>query len=235
MQHRAVNTIFAAFILMLPPLHSTAAEYAIPVDLELVLAIDTSSSVDDAEYKLQMDGVIDAFRDPDVIATIQSTGPSGIAVTVVHWSSAFRQQQIVPWTQIYDTQSAFRFAFSVSQNLKRRLRTSTGLGKALGFSADLIDANSFAGRRKSIDVSGDGRSNTGPPLAPLRQQVLARGITINALAITNEDPSLLDYYQDAVIGGDGAFAMAIDDYRNVAEALKLKLLREIATKSADVR
>lgn len=202
------------------------------VDLELVLAIDTSGSVDTTEYRLQLQGLIEAFRDPAVISAIHGTGPNGIAVTLVQWSSAGEQKEIVPWTQVHDAVSAHGFANAIAARPTRHFGDSTGIGAVIEFSERLIRNNAFEGRRKSIDVSGDGTNNSGLPPELVRDEVVARGITINGLAILDEAPHLHRYYARNVIGGAGAFVMTVDSYLDIVAGMRTKLLREISVSVA---
>ena len=204
----------------------------IPVDLELVLAIDTSGSVDMAEYHLQMEGVAAAFRDPAILAAIHGTGPNGIAVTLVHWSSAGQQKQIVPWTQITDAASADAFAAAIEARPARYYYDSTGIGAVVQFGERLIRRNLFDGRRKSIDVSSDGVSNSGIPPEIIRDNVVASGVTINGLAVLDETPHLEAYFARNVIGGAGAFVMTVESYIDIIAAIRAKLLREISVSIA---
>jgi hypothetical protein len=209
-----------------------AAQELIPVDLELVLAIDTSASVDRREFDLQMEGVVRAFRDPAVIAAIRTTGPTGIAVTVVHWSSAHQQRRVVPWTQIRNGLQARAFADAIAAAQQRLYTGSTGVGSALTFGERTIRTNRFDGRRKTIDVSGDGVNNSGALPELVRDRVVDAGVTVNGLAILNESPFLDRYYERLVIGGPGSFVMSVAKYDQVIEALRKKLIREIASATA---
>lgn len=208
------------------------AQESIAVDLELVLAIDTSASVDRREFDLQMEGIVQAFRDPAVVAAIRSTGRQGIAVTVVHWSSSHQQRRIVPWTQLTNGLQASAFARAIERGAQRLFTGSTGVGGALLYGERIIRRNQFDGRRKTIDISGDGINNSGVLPGFVRDRVTKAGITINGLVILNESPFLDRYYESEVIGGAGAFVMAVDDYDDVIEAMRRKLVREIASATA---
>ena len=203
------------------------------VDLELVLAVDTSASVDQREYNLQMEGLIRAFRDPAVIAAVRGTGPDGIAVTLVQWSSAGEQKQVVPWTRVFDAVSAEAFADAIAKSRTRQFGDSTGIGAVLQFGERLIRRNRFEGRRKSIDVSGDGTNNSGIPPSLVRELVVASGVTINGLAILGENPELHTYYARNVIGGAGAFVLTVDNYEDIIAGTRAKLLREISVSVAN--
>ncbi len=204
----------------------------IKVDLELVLAIDTSASVDSREYDLQMQGLVTAFRDPAVIAAIRTTGRNGIAVTVVHWSSAHQQRRVVPWTQLSNGHQTRAFARTIETSQQRLYTGSTGIGGALLYGERIIRNNRFDGRRKTIDISGDGINNSGSVPVFVRGQVIAAGVTINGLVILNESPFLDKYYRQNVTGGPDSFVVTVTDYDGVAEALKRKLIREISSATA---
>ena len=197
-----------------------------PVDLELALSVDVSSSVTLQEYNLQMIGIAAAFRHPDVIAAIENLQPSGIAVCLIHWSGSVRQKVAVAWALVKDGPTAKALARRI-ENVERSFIGETSVGRALAFSAREIATNGFSGRRMTIDLSGDGDASYGPRARKYRDEIVEHGITINALAILADDPGLADYYRDNVIGGPGAFVMAADDYEDFARSILHKLVREI--------
>ncbi len=210
-----------------------SAQGFIPVDLELVLAVDTSGSVDTREYELQIEGLVKAFRDPAVIAAIIGTsGSGGVAATVVHWSSVNEQRQVVPWAVLKDEASAHTFSDAISAREERSFGDSTGIGGVLRFGERLIRTNAFEGRRKSIDVSGDGANNSGIPPQLVRDMVTNEGITVNGLTILTDEPHLHHYYFKYVIGGAGAFVMTVSDYADIVRGMRNKLLREISVNIA---
>ncbi len=196
-----------------------------PVDLELVLAIDASGSVDTSEFYLQLRGIADALRDPDVTAAIAAT--DGVAVSLVQWSGPINYIQAVDWAVLTDRESAAAYALRVVTARRQMFGTGTAIAEAMRFAAQLIESNAFLGRRRVIDVSGDGKTNYGSPPRYVRDQLVAAGITINGLAILNEDPALDRYYDEHVIGGAGAFVMTAADYVDFVRAIRLKLLNEI--------
>lgn len=206
-------------------LPSTAQSGAVSVELELVLAVDISASVDASEYLLQMEGIARAFLDQDVIAAIEAYGDAGIAVTMVHWSST--AAQVIDWTHIANAGDAARFSSEIHRTPRARLGVTTAIGSAVAFATDLLTRNRFHGRRRSIDVSGDGRNNSGLALWVQRNRTAAAGVTINGLAILDDDPALHGYYRDHVIHGPGAFVLTADDFIDFAQAFREKLLREI--------
>ncbi len=195
-----------------------------PVELELVLAIDTSSSVSVAEFELQKRGLSEAFRHPDVLAAIQGIGERGIAITLVQWSGNRMQRTSVDWMVLHDAASAGRFASAVAAS-HRLLTGSTGLGGAIRFALKQLEENRFDGQRKVIDVSGDGYSGINPSRE--RDRAVVRGITINGLAILNEKPDLGEYYARHVIGGANAFVLTVDGFEDFGKAIREKLIKEV--------
>ncbi|MEE8535820.1 MAG: DUF1194 domain-containing protein [Kiloniellales bacterium] len=205
-----------------------------PVDLALVLAVDASSSVKPWEFDLQMKGLAKAFRDQAVLNAIKSAAPNGMAVTLVQWSSMDAQVQIFDWALVNDRASAER----VAQEIDRAPRVVTGgataISQAIDFSIRLLLA--VPARRRVIDVSGDGRDNQAGGPITARRRALAAGVTINGLAILNEDPTLELYYLLQVIAGEGSFVLMADDFDDFADAIRIKLIKEISgAPSADRR
>ena len=207
---------------------AVAQEPGRPVDLELVLAVDASSSVSASEFELQIQGLAQAFRDPRVLQAIRATGELGLAVSLVQWSDHRKQFLAVDWTLVADSDGAGAFADKVADTPRFVIGGGTAIGGVLNFAMRLLDANDFQGRRRVIDVSGDGRANQGAHPAKVRDKAVALGITINGLAILNEDLAVADYYRAHVIGGTGAFIMTANDYESYALAILIKLVREIA-------
>jgi hypothetical protein len=198
------------------------------VDLELVLAVDASSSVSAEEFDLQMHGLAEAFRNPEVLAAIQGTGDLGIAVTLIQWSDNRKQTTAVDWMAVRDETSALAFATEIESAPRYLVGGGTAIGGALQYAIRQFDTNPFEGVRRVIDVSGDGRANQGSQPSDQRNLAVARGITINGLAILNEDPTVDSYYANNVIGGTGAFVMTANNYEDYGVAILSKLIKEIA-------
>jgi hypothetical protein len=221
-------------MLLASPTMAGAAD--VPVDLELVLAVDVSMSMDIDEQKLQRDGYAAAFRDPDVIAAIHALGTQRIAVTYVEWAGVNRHRVLIPWTIIDDAESAGVFAAQiVAQPILPEHRTS--ISSVLDFASTLFDGNGFDGVRRVIDVSGDGANNQGEQVETVRDRVTARNITINGLPILLKevnafspfDTKDLDiYYEDCVIGGFGAFLVPVTDAKEFPAAIRHKLILELS-------
>ena len=196
-----------------------------PVALELVLALDSSSSVSADEYELQRRGIAEAFRDPAVQRAIAALGKPGLAVAVLQWSGGRMQRMSVDWTHLSSGDDAARFAASVAA-AERLLTGGTSLGGAVRYSLAQIEANRFEGRRKVIDVSGDGFTGLSPRRE--RDRAVSRGVTINGLAILNKKPELGLYFAAHLIGGPGAFVRTAASYGDFAAAMRDKLLQEIS-------
>ncbi len=208
------------------------------VDLELVLAVDVSFSVDGVEARTQREGYINALTHPSVLDAISAGYLGRIALTYVEWADTYQQYQIVDWSVISDRASAEAFVQALrEQPFTQGYRTS--ISHAIDYAAALFDKNGFRGLRRVIDISGDGPHNRGRPLAAARQAALDRGITINGLPILNDrtqpwgfgtprQENLDLYYRDNVIGGPGAFMIAAEDFEAFRAAILSKLIREIA-------
>jgi len=199
-----------------------------PVDLELVLAVDASSSVSAGEFNLQMQGLAEAFRNPAVQGAVRAAGDLGVAVAMVQWSDNRKQTLAIDWRVVWDEASADAFAREIDNTPRYLIGGGTAIGGAVNFSAYQLRINRFDGRRKVIDVSGDGRTNQGSNPARARDAAVAEGITINGLAILNEDGLVDRHYLANVIGGTGSFVLVADDYSDFARAILEKLIKEIA-------
>jgi Ca-activated chloride channel family protein len=204
-----------------------AAHSAPKCKLALVLAIDVSGSVNQAEYALQTNGLTAALRAPDIAHAIRFPGNQGIMATIVHWSGDPHQYQLVPWSFLSDAASIEDFANRAESAKRAFINFSTAIGNALGFSAGLFGQLPMACGRKVIDVSGDGRNNEGADASEIRDAIVASGITINGLAIIGPDEGLPDYYRQQVIGGPNAFVIPAKTFKDYPDAIRRKLLREI--------
>jgi hypothetical protein len=204
------------------------------VDLALVLAVDASRSIDDWEYNLQREGYVTAFNDPQVVKAIRS-GPYGaIAVSYVEWSSDDQQAVLADWTLIRDADSAAAFADKLKAS-ERHFMARTSISGGVDFSVAMLGESGLHATRRAIDVSGDGVNNRGRPVHEARDDAVKAHITINGLAIINDRPQgwgppvpLDEYYRDHVIGGPGAFLIVAKDFQSFGEAIRRKLVMEIA-------
>ena len=206
------------------------------VDLELVLAVDISGSIDDEEAALQRQGYINAITDPKVLATIRAGRRGRVAMTYVEWAGDHHQQVIADWAVIHDQASAAAFAAEIG---RRPLKVAfwTSISAAIDFAMSRLAASPHQTRRRVIDISGDGANNNGETVLPARRRVLKAGVTINGLPIINGRPSrygmmpipdLDRYYRECVIGGQGAFLVVANGFADFARAIRRKMILEIA-------
>lgn len=223
---------------------SAAAEQGaadVPVDVELVLAVDVSLSMSPMELDIQRDGYAAALRHEKVIAAIRDGVHGRIAVTYVEWAGDTTQHVIVPWRVISNASEADDFAAALTAEPPRSARR-TSISGGLLFSAALFEDNGFRGMKRVIDISGDGPNNQGPEVASTRDRIVETGIVINGLPLmtnggyaTGYDVKDLDrYYAGCVIGGPGSFMIPVNDWSQFPEAIRRKLVLELAEAAPDI-
>ncbi len=204
---------------------------AIPVDLELVIAVDVSASMDRDEFLLQRSGYREAIRHPDFVRAVLAGERQRIAVTYVEWSGRRWQKIIVPWRLIDGQESAEAFSAALLRQ-PLVIARGTSISTAIQFSAALFEANGFVGDRKAIDVSGDGPNNYGRPVTEARDEAVGEGIVVNGLPIViAPSPTVSDvsrYYAECVIGGPGSFMLPVTNAGEFAVAIRRKLILEVA-------
>jgi hypothetical protein len=198
-----------------------------PVDLQLVLAIDSSSSVSMDEYYLQLDGYAAAFRHPNLLKAIRSGTHQAIAVMLFEWSGETQQTVNFEWRRLADEAGVAAFANELQNAPRLVTGGQTAIGEAIDFATRRFADCPFEGRRRVIDISGDGSSNRGRRVTMARDDAVLQGFTINGLPVLHEEPELDTYYQRFVVGGVGAFVISARDYTDFAEAILKKLLHEI--------
>jgi hypothetical protein len=198
-----------------------------PVVIELVLALDSSASVDVKEFQLQNEGIARAFRDPEVLQAVDNLRPFGAAIAVVQWGGPGETQVVLPFIHIENARDAKAFGFRVSLVRRWMRASSTSIATGIADAHALIENNRFEGQRKIVDVSGDGPENSGADLEAARNNALASGITVNGLSIEAEDHDLQDYYLKHVIIGADSFVEPAQGFKDFARAIKEKLLREL--------
>jgi hypothetical protein len=206
---------------------SFSSAHARPVEVELLLAVDVSASVSPEEFDLQMRGYASAFRAPQFLEALKALGANGIAVSMMQWADIQQQRVSIPWMLVTDEASAEAFAAAIDGTPRQFEQGQTAIGHALDFALKLFPPRGFEGQRRVIDVSGDGYSNRGVLPNAYRDQAVKMGFTINGLVIINEERYLAGYYQRNVIGGPGAFVAVSNDFRDFAEAVLAKLVREL--------
>ena len=227
--------VLSAVIFFCLAIINAAARAETAVDLELILAVDVSGSMDEEEHILQRQGYVAAFRHPEVINTIMSGFIGRVAVTYVEWAGPVSQVITVPWRIIDGKDSAGAFADILADEPVALIR-GTSIAGGIEYAAGLFDDNGIEGTRRVIDVSGDGPNNMGTPVEVARDQALARGIVINGLPLLlkprlyfrSGGVGLDDYYRDCVIGGPGSFVIPVTKKTHLARAIRRKLLLEIA-------
>jgi hypothetical protein len=206
-----------------------------PVDLQLVLAVDVSRSIDEVEAELQRRGYSEALANRAVIDAILSGEHRRIALCYAEWAGTHYQVVVIDWTLIDSAAAARRFA----EKLVEAPRTSqswTAVGAALAFAAQRFDNSGYRSKRRVIDISGDGRTNDGPPAEMVRDRLVPQGIAINGLPVMMNrsnfgrpaDAGLGKYYEENVIGGPGAFIIAAANFDDFGRAVRSKLIREIS-------
>jgi Protein of unknown function (DUF1194) len=221
------------------PIMSTrhASGSSTPVDVELVIAVDVSYSMDADEQVLQREGYIAGLTSPEFLRALREGMHGRIAITYFEWAGPSDQKIIVPWRLVDGPEGADGFANEIAAAPYRRA-SRTSISGALAFAKPLFEGNGFQGLRRVIDVSGDGANNSGQPVTLARDEVLAGGITINGLPImlNRPNPFTMDienldiYYEDCVIGGPAAFVLPIRERAQFKDATRTKLLLEVAAR-----
>ena len=209
------------------------------VDLLLVLASDVSRSVDTRKFQLQREGYAAALSNRRVVEAIQS-GPHGkIAICFVEWSGATSVKLVIDWTIVGDAASARKIGDQMIE-LPRSFADRTSISAGLEFAFAQLERSPFKAARRTIDVSGDGTNNSGRDIASVRDEVTAKGVTVNGLVILSDSPlpwnpehtnppgGLGEYYRRNVIGGPGAFVMVAENHDSFGQAIVKKMIAEIA-------
>ena len=235
---RKAGVLFAVFLMTQTGSVDAAptAKGGLRVDLELVLAVDVSGSIDEVESRLQRKGYVDAFTSPEVLSTIRSGFHKRIAVTYFELAGFERHLTLIDWTLVSGPKSARKFAGDLAAK-PRSVGPYTSISGAIEYAMPLFRKNNFEGIRQVIDISGDGPNNSGRLITTAREKALRAGLTINGLPIINNRPSRygnppisnLDlYYKKCVIVGPRAFIVVANDFRFFAKAIRKKLVLEIA-------
>ncbi|MGC4027186.1 MAG: DUF1194 domain-containing protein [Mesorhizobium sp.] len=216
---------------------ASASSAAEPVDVELVLAVDVSLSMSPTELGIQRDGYAAALLDKAVLDAIAGGAYGRIAVTYFEWAGNTSHQIVVPWTIISSQADAQRVVSRLTAYPPASARR-TSISSALDFGADLLAESPFKSAKRVIDISGDGPNNQGAPVTEIRDQLIEQGIIINGLPLMTNggyssayDVADLDaYYSNCVIGGPGSFMIPVNDWEQFPEAIRRKLVLELAAK-----
>ncbi len=204
------------------------------VDLQLVLAVDVSGSVNQTRFEQQRKGYAAAFRSRQVLDAIRSGPNQAIAVTMVQWTGPDLHFQVVPWMRVGDAQSAAALADAIAGAPRRLFGGGTSISGAIDYAMTLWRMSPYRGERQVIDVSGDGANNRGRAASLARDEAVASGVGINGLPILTLEPDLDDYYKNNVIGGPGAFVIAVKGYDVFATAILRKLITEISMNAGTI-
>jgi Protein of unknown function (DUF1194) len=197
------------------------------VDLNLVLAVDASGSVNQLRFELQKQGYATAFANLKVLGAIRS-GPHGsIAVSMFQWTGQTLQRTVIPWTRLSDEASVGRFASAIAAAPRDLFAGGTSISGAIDYSVAALGVCPFKAGRQVIDISGDGANNRGRPPSAARDVAVALGININGLPILEIEHDLEDHYRNEVIGGPGSFVIPAESFRDFSTAILRKLIREI--------
>jgi hypothetical protein len=219
-----------------------AKDNSATVDIELVIAVDVSYSMDLDELAVQREGYAQAIVSKEFLQAMKNGPHSKVAVTYFEWSASSDQKIIIPWRVIDGPESADAVADEIMKTPVRR-GSRTSISGAINFAMPLFEENPYHGLRRVIDISGDGPNNNGAPVTGARDEALQKGIIINGLPIMVKEPSYstmdidnLDfYYEDCVIGGPGSFVVSIRDREKFKEAIRTKLILEVAGRTPEHR
>ncbi len=215
---------------------------ATPVDVELVLAVDVSYSMDPDEQALQREGYVLALKSREFLQALHQGANAKVAVTYIEWAGQYDQKIIMPWRLIDGPEAADAVAAELAAAPYRRA-SRTSISGGLHFAKTLFDHSGYRGLRRVIDVSGDGANNAGLPIVPTRDDVVASGITINGLPLMlkRPNPGTMDienldvYYEDCVVGGPGSFVIPVRERSQFVEATRTKMILEVAGREPSPR
>jgi Mg-chelatase subunit ChlD len=198
------------------------------VDINLVLAVDASGSVDDDRFELQKQGYAKAFLSPRVLNAIRNGNEGAISISMVQWTGPTLHVIMVPWMVVRDQRSAQLAATAIAAAPRQIFGGGTSLSGAIDFAVTMLTASPYRAERRVIDISGDGSNNLGRPAEQARDEAVKMGIRINGLPILAVEPDLDMYFRESVIGGPGAFIIPVKDYNAFGDAIMRKLVQEIS-------
>src|SRR5580704_1782521 len=235
---RTIRILLASLVAaaILVPAAARAAE---DVDLLLVLAVDGSRSIDATKFQLQREGYAAAVADPHVLEAIHSGRTGRIGLTFVEWSGVGAQKVVIDWTTIADADAAKGFGDRLLE-APRSFADRTSISGAIEFAMGQLDKAPYESARRTIDVSGDGTNNAGRDVGLVRDEAVAKGVTINGLVILSENPmswnpdhtnppgGLANYYKNNVVGGPNAFVMVAENFQSFGQAIIKKMIAEVA-------
>lgn len=227
-----LETLAVLLSLSSTPVQTAALAATNEVDVELILAVDVSRSMDEEELRIQRDGYVNALRHSEFLQAVRMGLIGRIAIAYYEWSGSVDQSSMVNWHVIEGAEDADAFAAAVEAAPLNRL-FGTSISSAIEFGSGLFGRNDYQANRQVIDISGDGPNNRGLPVTPVRDQALDSGVVINGLAIMIRPSAsvvpLDQYYADCVIGGPGSFVLPVRQPSDFATAIRRKLVMEISS------
>jgi Protein of unknown function (DUF1194) len=238
----AAGVVAAAVVAAPGPKLQAEKDAANTVDVELIIAVDVSYSMDMDELAIQREGYAQAIVSKEFLQALRSLPNGKISITYFEWAASSDQKIIIPWRLIDGPETADAVSNEILKTPVRRA-SRTSISGAIYFAMPLFDEDPYHGTRRVIDISGDGPNNNGAPVTPARDEAVSKGIVINGLPIMVKEPSYstmdidnLDYYyEDCVIGGPGSFVVPIKDREKFKEAIRTKLLLEVAGRTPERR
>ena len=198
------------------------------VDLNLALGVDASGSVNQVRFDLQKQGYVAAFSNRQVLAAVRSGPHAAIGVTMYQWTGPGMQAPVVLWSRVTNEASIDRLSSAIAAAPRKLFHGGTSISSAIDFGVTVLNASPFRGARRVIDISGDGANNRGHPVQSARDAAVKAGININGLPIMEVEPDLENYYRENVVGGPGAFVIAAATFEDFGNAIRRKLIQEIA-------
>ena len=223
----------AVFLLMMPGLAHAACRQA------LSLGLDVSSSVDPSEYRLQIDGVIAALNALSVQQILFIDPENPVRIHVFEWSGPVNQQIVVPWTELAGPADLARVTETLRAHERGSPAPNTAIGSAMLAGFGYLDEQPDCFLR-TLDLSGDGETNTGPLPEEIGPEATPEGVVVNGLVVGSGNffgdmvslaglEELRLYYLENVIRGPGAFVEVAVSYDDYAATMERKLLRELAS------
>lgn len=224
-----INLARLLFILVIVAAPTTSFDQSTRrVDLNLVIAIDCSYSVNNEEFFLQTQGTAKAFTHPAIVNAILSGNYRSAAVTMIQWAGENNQQVVIPWRILSSQLDAYRLAVDIRRMPRLVSEGSTSITAAIDAGIQLLKTAPYKATRYVIDISADGINNDGSRVDDARDRAIAEGLTVNGLPILNEVWWLHYYFENHIIGGLGAFYQISNSYADYGQAIRKKLLREIS-------
>jgi hypothetical protein len=228
MAHGTITRRTAASLIASVAAGGTVRADGVAVDLQLVLAVDVSGSVNARRFELQKQGYVKAFRTKQILDAIKSGAAGAIAVTMAQWTGPVMQVVVVPWTRIHDDATFEAFAMAVERGPRHLYSGGTSISGAIDHAMSLFPSCPYPSQRRVIDVSGDGENNRGRSADAARDDAVDKGVGINGLPILEIERDLDQHYRDHVIGGPGSFLIAAETFEAFADAVRRKLILEIS-------